>query len=143
MINSCTFSKIKKKLKLFILDKRNLNDSEANFVAQTIGNSHLVITDMARPRLKDYEFSWANIVSKDDSAFMCHYAHARIYRYILINCLSLLNFIDKLGLHLSLIAKCKEELQIEPSLEDVKFELLNKPIEMILIQHLARLNIIC
>ena len=69
---------------ILILDKRNLDDSEANFVAQTIGNSHLVITDMARPRLKDYEFSWANIVSKDDSAFMCHYAHARIYRFILI-----------------------------------------------------------
>lgn len=74
---------------------------------------------MARPRLKDYEFSWANIVAKDDSAFMCHYAHARIY---------------------SLITKCKDEMQIEPALEGVNLELLNKQIEMVLIQHLARLS---
>ena len=43
-----------------------------DYVAQTIGNSHLIINDMMRPRMKDYEFSWKNIVSKDDSAFMCH-----------------------------------------------------------------------
>ena len=53
----------------------------AEYVAQNIGNSHLIITDLGRPKLKDYEFSWANIVAKDDSAYMCHYAHARLFRY--------------------------------------------------------------
>ena len=50
--------------------------------AQILGNSHLIINDLARPRLKDYEFSWANMVSKDESAFMCHYGHARIHKCI-------------------------------------------------------------
>lgn len=60
--------------------KKNVENIEQT--AQIIGNSHLIITDLARPRLKDYEFSWSNIVSKDDSAFMCHYSHARLFRLV-------------------------------------------------------------
>lgn len=58
--------------------KKDVDD--ADYVAQTIGNSHLIISDLSRPRMKDYEFSWSNIVSKDDSAFMCHYGHARLFK---------------------------------------------------------------
>lgn len=60
--------------------KKNVEDID--YTAQIIGNSHLIITDLARPRLKDYEFSWSNIVSKDESAFMCHYSHARLHRFL-------------------------------------------------------------
>lgn len=91
--------------------------SDIQYVAQNIGNSHLIISDMSRPRMKDYEFSWSNIVSKDDSAFMCHYAHARLY---------------------NLMEKCRSELKMRPSLEGVDLDLLNKNIELALIQHLAR-----
>jgi arginyl-tRNA synthetase len=59
--------------------KKNVQDYDS--VAQSIGNSHLIISDLSRPRMKDYEFSWSNIVSKDDSAFMCHYSHARLFKY--------------------------------------------------------------
>lgn len=86
-------------------------------MAQTIGNSHLIINDLAKPRLKDYEFSWKNIIAKDDSAYMCHYAHARLF---------------------SLIKKCELELNIKPQIENVDLNLLNKQNELVLIQHLAR-----
>ncbi len=73
-----------------------------------------------RPRIKNYDFSWANIVSKDDSAFMCHYAHARLT---------------------SLLEKCKNEMNLEPTLdENLNLEKLNKPNELALIQHLARFS---
>ncbi len=65
----------------FLKEKKGVQDID--YVAQNIGNSHLIMTDMARPRMKDYEFSWKNIVSKDESAFMCHYAHARLFKYLL------------------------------------------------------------
>ena len=58
--------------------KKNVENVE--YTAQILGNSHLIINDLARPRLKDYEFSWSNIVSKDESAFMCHYSHARLFK---------------------------------------------------------------
>ncbi len=77
----------------------------------------MIITDLLRPRIKDYEFSWENIVSKDDSAFMCHYAHARLT---------------------SLINKCKNEVGLEPSLDRIDFSKLNKINELALIQHLSR-----
>jgi arginyl-tRNA synthetase len=72
---------------------------------------------LLRPRIKDYEFSWENIVSKDDSAFMCHYAHARLA---------------------SLINKCKNEVGLQPSLDGIDFTKLNKINELALIQHLSR-----
>ncbi|CAF0949121.1 unnamed protein product [Brachionus calyciflorus] len=99
----------------FSKTKKILQDAE--LVAQAIGNSHLIITDLGKPRQKDYEFSWKNIVSKDDSAYMCHYAHARLH---------------------SLLEKCRNELKIEPSIENVDLSLLNKQTELNLIQHLAR-----
>lgn len=72
---------------------------------------------MARPRLKDYEFSWKNIVAKDDSAYMCHYAHARLH---------------------SLLNKCESDLNLKPQIENTDLNLLNKQNELILIQHLGR-----
>lgn len=95
--------------------KKNVKDID--YVAQNIGNSHLIISDMARPRMKDYEFSWKNIVSKDDSAFMCHYGHARLF---------------------NLLEKCKLELNMEAKFENVNLDLLDKNIEIAVIQHLAR-----
>ena len=85
--------------------------------AQIIGNSHLIINDFKRPRIKDYEFSWKNMISNDDSGYMLHYAHARLH---------------------SLLERCKNELNIKITASDIKFELLNQPIEMILIQHLSK-----
>jgi arginyl-tRNA synthetase len=97
--------------------KKNVENIE--YAAQILGNSHLIITDLARPRLKDYEFSWKNIVSKDESAFMCHYSHARLF---------------------NLIDKCKQELNIEPSLKDTDLSYLKSNIELALIQHLGRFD---
>jgi arginyl-tRNA synthetase len=69
---------ISKSYHVFLEDRRNVEN--ADHVAQCIGNSHLIISDFYKQRSKDYEFSWANIISKDNSAYMCHYAHARLHR---------------------------------------------------------------
>ncbi len=94
---------------------------------------------MARPRMKDYEFSWKNIVSKDDSAFMCHYAHARLFKYFsnfLI--IIVLNKMFYNSQKKSLLEKCKLESGMEAKFDGVNLELLDKNIELALIQHLAR-----
>ncbi len=79
--------------------------------------SHLVIGDFIRNRLKDYEFSWENMLSNDSSAYALHYVHARLN---------------------NLIERAKKEMNInEISANNVNFKLLNTPIERILIQHLA------
>ncbi len=56
-------------------------------------------------------------MSTDDSGYMLHYAHARLY---------------------SLLERCKNEFNINLTANDINFKLLDQPIEMILIQHLAK-----
>ena len=85
--------------------------------AQIIGLSHMIINDFFRPRMKDYDFSWANMLKSDNSAYSIHYAHARLT---------------------NLIEKCKNEHNLSlPSIENTRFDLLNEPSELLLIQLMA------
>jgi arginyl-tRNA synthetase len=83
--------------------------------------SHLIIGDFLRQRLKDYEFSWKNMLSNDNSAYMLHYAHARLC---------------------SLIERAQNELNMNIEPNNVNFDLLNQPVEQVLIQHLARHDVV-
>jgi arginyl-tRNA synthetase len=85
-------------------------------VAETIGVSHLIIGDFLRQRQKDYEFSWANMLANDNSAYTLHYAHARLC---------------------SLIERTKHDLNLDVDVVDVDFGLLKTPTEQALVQHLA------
>ncbi len=95
--------------------KKQLENREKT--AQIIGNSHLIINDFMKPRIKDYEFTWQNVLSIDASGYTLHYAHARLN---------------------SLIERSQQELNINLTANDINFKILDKPIELILIQHLAK-----
>jgi arginyl-tRNA synthetase len=105
---------------LLFLEKKVVDDID--HVSQKIGNSHLVISDFSKFRNKSFEFSWAGIVSKEDSGFMCHYGHARLN---------------------NLLNECKKRMSLEASCDNINFDLLNKQSELNLIQHLAKYSSFC
>ena len=70
-----------------------------------------------RPRIKDYEFSWKNLISNDASGYMLHYAHARLN---------------------SLIERSKNEFDFKLNPNNINYKSLNGIAELALIQHLAR-----
>ena len=126
-----------------ITDKRVTEDKEK--VAQIIGNSHLIVSDLSRPRIKDYEFSWSNIVSKDESAYMCHYSHARLSRFVWIKIRDFSISWHLIDIYLafnlnSLLDKCRTELHLEPALGDIDVNKLDRIEELSLIQHLAKFD---
>ena len=77
----------------------------------------MIIRDFSKPRIKDYEFTWQNVLSTDASGYTFHYTHARIN---------------------SLIERSKQEFNINLTANDINFKILDQPIELILIQHLAK-----
>jgi arginyl-tRNA synthetase len=83
--------------------------------------SHLIVGDFLRQRLKDYEFSWTNMLANDNSAYMLHYAHARLC---------------------SLIERASGVLNISVDTKNVDFGSLRAPEEHALVQHLARYDFV-
>ncbi|CAF0757205.1 unnamed protein product [Didymodactylos carnosus] len=103
-------------LNRFLIRKEGVDQTK---VSEVIGKAYLILTDFSRPRRADYSFSWNDIVSKDNSAFILLYCHARLCSLEAENKMNIDYSADA-----SLLVDIKEHqlIQILAKYEDVLFD---------------------